>query len=47
MDSEAEAPAVRGTRRAPRDSQTAAIELGASNGQAMVKKPGGQWELVR
>jgi hypothetical protein len=25
----------------------AAIELGASNGQAMVKKPGGEWELVR
>ena len=26
---------------------TAVIELGASNGQAMVKKPGGDWELVR
>lgn len=25
----------------------AVIELGASNGQAMVKKPGGEWELVR
>jgi hypothetical protein len=30
-----------------RAAWTAAIELGASNGQAMVKKPGGQWELVR
>lgn len=26
---------------------SAAIELGASNGQAIVKKPGGEWELVR
>jgi hypothetical protein len=32
---------------AERAAWTAAIELGASNGQAMVKKPGGQWELVR
>jgi hypothetical protein len=32
---------------AKRAAWTAAIELGASNGQAMVKKPGGQWELVR
>ncbi|GAB7336925.1 hypothetical protein MBLNU13_g01768t2 [Cladosporium sp. NU13] len=30
-----------------RPAWTAAIELGASNGQAMVKKPGGEWELVR
>jgi hypothetical protein len=32
---------------AKREAWTAAIELGASNGQAMVKKPDGQWELVR
>lgn len=30
-----------------RAAWTAAIELGASNGQAMVKKPEGEWELVR
>jgi hypothetical protein len=30
-----------------RATWTAAIELGASNGQAMVKKLGGEWELVR
>jgi len=30
-----------------RAAWTAVIELGASNGQAMVKKPGGAWELVR
>lgn len=30
-----------------RAAWTAAIELGASNGQALVEKPGGTWELVR
>lgn len=40
------------TRKNPQETGkraawTAVIELGASNGQAMVKKPGGAWEMVR
>lgn len=31
----------------PSTTWTAVIELGASNGQAMMKKSGGYWELVR
>jgi hypothetical protein len=30
-----------------RAAWTAAIELGASNGQALIERPGGTWELVR
>ena len=52
MDSEAKTPPQSAKSDAPQETAkraawTAAIELGASNGQAMVKKPGGQWELVR
>jgi hypothetical protein len=35
------------SKTARRAAWTAAIELGASNGQALIEKPGGTWELVR
>jgi hypothetical protein len=34
-------------KTAGRAAWTAAIELGASNGQALIERPGGIWELVR
>jgi hypothetical protein len=35
------------SKPAGRAAWTAAIELGASNGQALIERPGGTWELVR
>lgn len=45
-------PPQRATTNKPQETAasavwTAVIELGASSGQAMTKKPGGRWELVR